>query len=61
LGENTNTIKKNTADLIGARREDDLETNTEKPKHIVMPCHQNPGQNRNLLIANISFENVANF
>jgi hypothetical protein len=38
-----------------------LEVNTQKTKYIVMSCHQNKGQNHNLLIANKFFKNVAKF
>jgi hypothetical protein len=61
LGDNINTIKKNEEQLLKASRKDDLEVNTEKTKYMIGSCHQNGGQNRNLLIANKSFENTADF
>jgi hypothetical protein len=54
-------IKKNTEVLLEARREAGLEVGTEKIKYMVESLHQNVSQNHNLLIANKSFENVANF
>jgi hypothetical protein len=36
-----------------------LEVNTEKTKHILLPRHQNAGQNFDKKIANKSFGNVA--
>jgi hypothetical protein len=35
--------------------ESGLEANTEKTKYILMPCHQNAGQNHNIQTANRSF------
>jgi ribosomal protein S2 len=61
LGENIKTIKKNTHALLDARRETDLEVNTEGMKCMVVSFHQNAGQNHSLLIANKSFENAAKF
>jgi hypothetical protein len=58
LGENINTIKKNTA-LLKASREVGLEVNTEKTKYVIVSHHQNVRQNDKLLVANKSFENVA--
>jgi len=62
LGKNTtNAIKRNKEALLKASRVLGLEVNTEKSKYMVVSCHQNSGQNLNLLTANKSFENVAQF
>jgi hypothetical protein len=33
----------------------------DKTKYMLLSCHQNVGQNRDIKIANISFENVSQF
>jgi hypothetical protein len=50
LGDNINTIKRNTKALIDARKEVGLEVNTEKTKYIFLSHHQNAGKNRNIRI-----------
>jgi hypothetical protein len=58
LGDNIDTIKKNTETVIGASKEVGLEVNAEKTKYMLLSRHQNAGQNHNIKIGNRSFENV---
>jgi hypothetical protein len=55
------TIKKNTETLIDASKEVGLEINVDKTKYMLLSRHQNVGQNRDIRIANRSFENVSQF
>jgi hypothetical protein len=59
LGDNMQTMKKNTETLIDASKEVGLELNVEKAKCILLSLHQNVGQNREVKIANRLFENVS--
>jgi hypothetical protein len=61
LGDNLDTIKKNTETLIDASKELGIEINVEKTKYMLLSRHQNVGQNRDIKIANRSFENVSQF
>jgi hypothetical protein len=61
LGDNTDTIKKNTKTKIDASKEVGLEVNTEKTKYMLLSHYQKDGQNHDIKIANRSFENVAEF
>jgi hypothetical protein len=59
LGDNIDTIMKNTETLIKVSREVALGINLEKIKYMSLSRHQNVDQNRD--IAKRSFENVSQF
>jgi predicted HTH domain antitoxin len=61
LGDNIDIVKKKTETLINASKEVGLEINVEKAKHMLVSRHQNIDQNRDIKIANRSFENVSQF
>jgi hypothetical protein len=46
------------ATFYNASKEVDLEINVDKTKYMLLSRHQNVGQNRDIKIANRSFENV---
>jgi hypothetical protein len=55
------TIKRNTETLINASKEVGLEINVKKTKYMLLSRQQNVGQNRDIRIANRSFQNVSQF
>jgi hypothetical protein len=61
LGDNIDTIKKNTETLIDVSKEVGLEIKVEKTKCMLLSHHHNVGQNFDIKIANRSFENVSLF
>jgi hypothetical protein len=61
LGDNIDTIEKNTETLIDATNEAGLEINIEKNKVMLLSRNQNAGQTLDIKIANISFESVSRF
>jgi hypothetical protein len=48
LGDNIDTIKKDTQTLIDASKEIGLEVNTEKTKYMSLSRDQNAGQNHDI-------------
>jgi hypothetical protein len=61
LGDNIDTIKKNSETLTDASKEVGLEVNTEKTKYMSLSRHQNAGQNRDSKRVNRCFENMAQY
>jgi hypothetical protein len=59
LGDNIDTINKNTETLTDASKEVGLEVNVEITKYMLVSLDQNAGQNRKIKIGNRSFENVS--
>jgi hypothetical protein len=52
LGDNTDTINKNTENLTDASRKIGLQINMEKTKYMLLACHHNAEQNHYREIAN---------
>ncbi|KAJ4444371.1 hypothetical protein ANN_06163 [Periplaneta americana] len=61
LGENPQTIRKNTGILLEASKEIGLEVNPEKAKYMIMSRDENIVRNGNIKIGNLSFEEVEKF
>jgi hypothetical protein len=61
VGENIDTMKKNTEALLDASKEVGLEVNPEKTKYMLMSRCQKTGHKDSIKIANRSFEDVAKF
>jgi hypothetical protein len=61
LGNNIDTINKNTETLTDASKDVGLEINIEKTKYMLLSFHQNADQNQDIKIANRSYENVSQF
>jgi hypothetical protein len=57
----TDTIKNNTVALLEASKEVGPDIKVQKTQYMVMHRHRNAGRYHNVLTANKSFENVANF
>jgi hypothetical protein len=61
LGGNIDTVKKNTETLIDTNKKVGLEVNSEKTKYMLLPHHENAGQNHDIKVANRCFENLGQF
>ena len=61
LGENLKTIRENTEIFIKASKDIGLELNSDKTKYMITSRQQNLVRNQNIVIENLSFENVEKF
>jgi hypothetical protein len=61
VGDNIDTIQKNTKALLDASKEVGLEVNSEKTKYMLVSHCQKAGQSQSIKIRNRSFEDAAKF
>jgi coproporphyrinogen III oxidase-like Fe-S oxidoreductase len=61
VGENIDTIHKNTKAVLDASKEVGLEVNPEKTKYMLVSRCQKAGQRQSIKIGNRSFGDVAKF
>jgi hypothetical protein len=61
VGENIDTIQRNTKALLDASKEVGLEVNPEKTKYMLVSRCQKAGQRQSIKIGNRSFESVTKF
>jgi glycerol-3-phosphate O-acyltransferase len=61
VGENIDTVQKNTKAVLDASKEVGPEVNPGKSKYMLQSCCQKAGQRHSIQIANRSFESVAKF
>jgi hypothetical protein len=61
VGENIDTIEKNTEALLKVSKDVGLEVNAEKTTNMLMSHYQKTGQKHSTNLENRSFEDVAKF
>jgi hypothetical protein len=61
VGENIDTVQKNTKAILDASKEVSLEVNPDKTKYMLVSRCQKAGQRQTIKIGNRSFESVAKF
>ena len=61
LGENLQTVQENAEIFIKAGKDIGLEVNSKKTTYMITSRCQNVIQNQNIVIGNLSFENVEKF
>jgi hypothetical protein len=61
VGENIDTIQKNTKSLLYASKEAGLEVNPKNTKYMLVTRCKKAGQKHSMKVANRSFEGVAKF